>query len=121
MTTLHERLQEAVNERLRIAEEATPEWDAPVTLAIVTSGLPFEVISHAGANVPARIIRDCQRDLRVLERHAPTSLDEVTVTPRPAWCLPCCEHHPCPEIRDLAEAYQIDLEVSDDAPSAPLL
>jgi hypothetical protein len=125
MTTLHERLQEAVNERLRIAEAATPgPWEShgssyyriapigkPQVLAAFMRSTDAE---HIAANDPARIIRECQRDLRVLERHAP-----ILTKPMPSLVPLMCSYDwsdgdgwptkwPCEEIKDLAEAYQID-------------
>jgi len=68
------------------------------------------------ASDPATTIRFCERDLRVLARH---SSEQIRLRngdwPAP-WCSICdcdcnAERWPCPEIRDLADAYRVDLLV----------
>lgn len=77
------------------------------------------------ANSPAFVIRQCERDLKVLERHAPSSAERFDpddpvrcsgCTHQPAaQPQPCWNDWPCDEVRDLADAYQIDLDMSGGA------
>jgi hypothetical protein len=115
MTNLHERLQEAVNERLRIAEAATPGpwvYDSGLGMVVlihnkdslsVVASASVEDAAYIAANGPDRTIRECQRDLRVLERHVHrghyASIQQ---------CAVCKVPLPCPELLDLAEVYEID-------------
>lgn len=129
--TLHESIKAAVEQRMAQAQAATPgPWfaatdypqmvatqrlaerrdvtdipDDEVWLISTTlSNWPTEDAQFIAANDPARIIRDCRRDLKVLARHAPGNANY-------------CSHHgsiryPCDEIRDLAEDYSIPTEVA---------
>lgn len=122
MSTLHDQLEAAIKERLAVAQAATPgPWerreDAIVGGDVSGLGVPNVVssmgyegpqevadLAHVAANGPDRIIRDCERDLKVLARHRPMIGD-------PRWCVWCTRESgiesvtPCVEIRDLAEAY----------------
>jgi hypothetical protein len=57
------------------------------------------------ANDPARIIRDCRRDLKVLARHRPRG--SFSGSQR---CIDDDEPWPCAEAADLAEAYEIGVD-----------
>lgn len=127
--SLYERLLAAVAERRRLAQEATP---GPWT---VNEGDDYHCVEHLGdghsvaevqpcddhpgrvapdatfiaANDPARILRACDRDAKVLQRHAPKK-------PLGNWigCIFCdderAEAWPCDDARDLAEEYDVDGE-----------
>lgn len=162
--TPHEALKAAVEERMRLAKEATGErwWSnggqevrtlpadspgavepfgylvarPPVALFDAPPQIDYETrrrrewadFAHIAANDPAFVIRQCERDLKVLERHAP---EEVRHRPgqevRFIDCSSCFiegedyddyggpADYPCIEIRDLAEVYQINLGVSDES------
>jgi hypothetical protein len=72
------------------------------------------------ANDPARIIRDCERDLRLLERHvqspAFTEKPVCRACRRPGYMM--AQLWPCPEITDMADAYAIAEEVTSHARQA---
>lgn len=124
VSDLHERLTAAVNERLEVAQlaQAGP-WHIgnvvdPTTPCNVhtfpgargvADGVPWLDAEHIAANDPATVIRHCERDLRVLERHAPSG--DRTAT----WCNVCMGElgdsldWPCDEIRDLATAYGVEV------------
>jgi len=62
------------------------------------------VAAHIAANDPATVIRMCERDLKVLKRH---QYDDG------GYCSGCgtdVDPLPCPEVRDLAEAYEVSVE-----------
>lgn len=69
--------------------------------------------AHIAAEDPIFVLRQCARDLRVLDRH---------VEDRDRSCVGCgfdsqeerMEQWPCPEILDLTEAYGIVIEDKDD-------
>jgi hypothetical protein len=117
--TLRERLQEAVNGRLRIAEAATSgpwAYDSGLGMVVlihnkdslsVVASASVEDAAYIVTNAPERTIRECQRDLRVLERHVP--YDDTSGAYSYTGCVTCSYRRwPCDEIKDLAEAYQID-------------
>ena len=124
MTTLHDRLEAAVRARLSVAREAsrdlTPsDWYSVSDLANDHSqggaGLTDFDAEFIAANSPDRIIRGCERDLKVLARHA--AVDPYGYGDPGRHCKTCRTNigpvrHPCNEIRDLAEEYGIT-EVSD--------
>jgi hypothetical protein len=62
---------------------------------------------YLALNDPARILRDCARDLRVLERHHPA--DSGTI------CGYCCAIWPCPDRADLAEEYGVEIGQREDS------
>ena len=127
MTTLHERIEAAVRERMAVAQAATPgPWSVDdhtyaETIyagddhtAVIAGGRwggeasvfhSTEDAIHIAANDPARILRDCERDLKVLERHAPAY--EI---PGRWVCRSRCKPVPCPELVEMAEAYGITEE-----------
>lgn len=139
--TLHERLEAAIRERLAVAQAAGGQaWKTSMVSLYMNgnedgairpvSGGPFVIqgrfvggiATHVVANDPARIIRDCERDLKVLARHQPAyegsrecghcelgGSDDIGDANRP-W--------PCPEITDLADAYAIAEEVTSHARQA---
>lgn len=121
---LHEQLLAAVNARLEVARAATP---GPWTTQGVgdfgwsvhfEGGMPRGVETEdnrqgrddadfIAANDPATVIRHCERDLRVLERHAPITGGGGTHL----WCDHCdTTEWPCDEIRDLAAAYGTEVD-----------
>jgi len=62
--------------------------------------------AHIALNDPARIIRDCERDLRVLERHKPSPDPEDDGVCE--WCMDYHDQYPtypCDEIRELRDEY----------------
>jgi hypothetical protein len=64
------------------------------------------------ANDPARIIRDCRRDLKVLERHHTYGLQLAPEFRK--GCVHCQQGGGvCAEIRGLAEAYEIGVDDGD--------
>jgi len=135
---LHESIKAAVEQRLAVAQAATPgPWrliwrnqdlallgrdhanaDVMSSVAEWAYGIrpwvqadiddcDIDDATFIAANDPDRIIRDCQRDLKVLARHAPMS-----PVGRYVGCADCYDDSgsrswPCDEIRDLAEAYDI--------------
>jgi hypothetical protein len=66
-----------------------------------------DVVNFLVANDPATVIRHCERDLKVLERH------QRRVDPSAWWltyCTTCAgstPRWPCHEILDLADAYAV--------------
>jgi len=118
---LHESIKAAVEQRLAVAQAAAgwghPPWRyAPLSMNydgimgargehVMTFAHHLEpvvdVVAFIAANDPARVIRDCQRDLKVLERHAPGNANYCSHGPHASI------RYPCVEIRDLAEAYDI--------------
>lgn len=60
--------------------------------------------AHIAFNDPARIFADCDLAEKILTRHR---LRESTVTGWPARCVPCNAPWPCPDVRDLAEAWGV--------------
>src|SRR5438552_3806378 len=98
--TLHDQLEAAIKERLAVAQAATagPWISASNTgrkdgialvgaLASRGTGRAVAVLAdadvrqrhldakHIAANGPDRIVRDCERDLKVLARHKPSHGD----------------------------------------------
>lgn len=155
---LHSRLKAAVEERLAVARAAggrswlvvdVPPFTDPLLLAqdgdgdtlttLGTVDVDMPARSHLSANDPARIIRDCERDLRALERHRPKWetvqwWDAPTVGEADV-CATCGNREPvewelgygnygvkpegwvdsyvlwpCNEILDLATAYEIEVD-----------
>lgn len=129
-----EALKAAVEERMRLARSATP-WKPDREIRYgdfgwYVYGAPggeFEDTPQGrtdaryyAANDPAFVLRQCQRDLKVLERHrretfGDSDLPELLEVERDEpWCRVCrCSGWPCAEIRELAEVYQINLGVSE--------
>jgi hypothetical protein len=134
--TLHERLRAAVEERKRVATEAADrdsgEWfmgdkwnvhrvesdagyDWYAEHALVVFGNVKPQSEHIALNDPARVLRDCDRDLKVLERHVDAGVEDEYST---GWCRGChanfyeewAEEWPCPEIRDLADEYGVEVD-----------
>jgi len=132
--TLHEQIEAAIKDRLAVAQAAQPgPWmtgeTAPHLVDAVVYGQSTSWPGHItqacnveyadggmanaraiAANGPDRIIRDCQRDLKVLARHGPAR--------RLGGVHEICAHDwadsdgwlsmwPCAEIADLAESYGI--------------
>jgi hypothetical protein len=80
---------------------------------MVADFLDEAVANHIAAESPAFVLRQCARDLKVLERHDPDDNQE---------CYGCgfdnqeerAEVWPCPDIRDLAAAYAISTQEDTD-------
>lgn len=126
---LHDRLRAAVEERLKLARRVVPdngtaEWqivrDEHGYLHPAVSDMngirmangADRTLDFFAANDPAFVIRACERDLRVLERH-PSCDDCDPMSPmdwmHPAACHRCASPWPCEPIRDLAFVYAVDL------------
>jgi hypothetical protein len=124
--TLHERITAAVEARLAVAQAATPgPWvhDNDLGMVVVIhdkDSLSSVASAHVAdaafvaANDPARIIRDCRRDLTTLDRHQATGNGEC--------CRYCCRgrhseseaiRYPCADLLSLAEAYEIGVGDGD--------
>ena len=118
MSTLHDLLEAAVQERLAVAQAAaegagSPHWRVGpakrcecCNSVLAVGG--FEVIAtddrlteHIVANGPDRIIRDCVEDAEVLVQH-----------PAP-WCTRCREMQPCDEVLSLARRHNIPLSTKE--------
>lgn len=138
LAPLHERLAAAVRLRLAIARAAcdgdSGEWfagdkwnvyraedEAAHDLdyrgeenRLVVYGNVKDQSSHIALNDPAWVIRECDRDLRVLERHVDTAVGSRFPDQEGGYCQGCnanfreeyAEEWPCPEIRDLAAVYE---------------
>ena len=128
MSDLHARLLAAVRQRMETAQTADEWWipfDDRDNPCYDCSGWHAQQAAHINANDPATILRHCERDLKVLERHRPTDEgvcpvcvgepemveewdaenedESVYWESRPlAW--------PCAEITDLAAAYGIEAD-----------
>lgn len=116
MSTLHERLETAVRERLALARAATPgPWSQPYEVVgepgddgwwilngaagtdehAVAVTLPYNPRAEAdarliAANGPDRIVRDCLEDLDVLTRHSPGSYISRLLDHKPT-CVQCSQ------------------------------
>jgi hypothetical protein len=121
---LRDRLRAAIEERLNVARGAcrggAGRWHQTEADResgriedergdVVTYGWEVE---HIAANDPAFVIRACERDLKVLERH-PACVNchpngDLDWT-HPLGCHRCASTWPCEPIRDLAEQYAVDL------------
>ncbi len=137
--TLHDRIRAVVEERLRIAREATPgPWlasgNADGQNFVTTDALSIEVCTHDGswymqltrqeidarhiaANDPADAILSAEHALGILERHraetfAGSSLPEhLDLDPDESWCRVCRgSGWPCPDIRDLATRWRVEVD-----------
>jgi len=103
-TDLHAQLDAAVRARLDLARAAV---DAPFDALSIswprTTG-KTALLAFLNANGPARIALDCERDLRVLERHKVcTQFNHFHATG--GACHQCADLQPCPDVSDLAVAY----------------
>lgn len=103
-----------------LLDEAEEDEDFAGTVLMQVHGYdikePWEGAAHIAANDPAFVIRACERDLKVLERHrretfGDSDLPELLEVERDEpWCRVCRgSGWPCAEIRDLAEVYRINL------------
>ena len=131
--TLHDRLLAAVTARQVRARAATPgpwrafgRWVAHEASGCTCGGgaeWPHE--PHCGyepmfrstdpeeaafiaAEDPAAVLRHCERDLKVLERHEQATIGGAPLAMHDE-CR-CIAPWPCDDIRDLAAAYAIDTE-----------
>lgn len=139
---LHTRLLAAVQQRMDVAGSATSgPWnnDDPMSsdgvYAPAVDGYvadcgyermgPFAVANatHIAANDPATVLRHCERDLKVLERHGQIEQRNWSAQ-RGTFTEPACVHceltsndgdplyrdWPCDEVLDLAAAYGVDVD-----------
>jgi hypothetical protein len=134
INSLHARLIGAIGARLALAQAATEgPWQVLVRSTGIRSSDPYTFLrrpdsaiiaerhnggtitdmNHIAANDPAHIIRHCQRDLKVLQRHRPISVSSND-TQRPICAAEWGDGDgyvmwidECPEIVDLAQAYKI--------------
>jgi hypothetical protein len=122
--TLHERVTAAVEKRLAVAQAATPGpwvYDGDLGAVVVihdrdslssVASARMADAAFVAANDPARIIRDCRRDLKVLGRHHTYGLQLAPEFRK--GCVHCQQGGGvCAEIRDLAEAYEIGVDDGD--------
>jgi hypothetical protein len=89
--------------RVVTVDQVRAHWDSAHA-----PGRAEDNVAHIAANDPASVIRRCERDLRVLDRHTP---DRLPVNPA-FWSCEACSVEagdyvnfvdwPCPEIVDLA-------------------
>lgn len=122
--TLHSRLQDAITARLELAKAATP-WQGEIEIrygdfgwyVYGTPGGEFEDTEQGktdarfyAANDPSFVIRACERDLRVLERHALSDDMSDRILRQCPRCYRCEQLAPCEEIRDLATVWSIPIE-----------
>lgn len=76
---------------------------------------------HIAANDPATVIRHCQRDLEVLQRHAACTTTHTPAELALAWdlhrldfhhtdpyCHRCLQPQPCPEVLSMARAHGVE-------------
>lgn len=118
MSDLHARLLAAAKAREALARAALVDW--PSIIGVVEGSPPFvaadtiTIIEHIAANGPDVVLRDCERDLAVLERHRPRviSIAGLISTPTFPNCWACHPKPlwPCEEIRTLAEARGVPIE-----------
>ena len=109
MTDLHTRLHSAIEERLALAELAGRGW--PSIIGIVEGDPPFvapdQISEHIALNDPDFVIRACRADLDRLERHTPQQYEGLR------FCPGCPSedrfHQPCPEVRSMAEVWEVEL------------
>jgi len=126
-TDLAARLRAVVEERLAVARAATPgpwhwwhppSWDhtgpdlhGPDEIEIaVARGYDESCLEirdgdaeFIALNDPADVILACQRDLAVLERHGARDYNDGP------GCAPCGGPWPCPEVRDMATRYRMEV------------
>jgi hypothetical protein len=135
-TDLHVILVAAVQHRLELARAATPgPWspDSPWLSDVVNSALlgpvadcsigtgfrpqSLEDARHIAANSPDVVIRQCEADLRRLERHVPNAVEsEAAGLCAYGWH----EAWPCCDVRDLAASYAVEvLNEGDETHGAP--
>lgn len=132
---LHTTLRAAVQARLALARAATPgPWTTPyrehdvgwlvhnargteyaMTIAVMHSVDSEADAKHIAANDPGTVIRGCERDLRVLERHR--SVDGMgKYRDVGEYCDQCSrlsqigEMYPCPDVLDMAQAYNVSVD-----------
>lgn len=133
MSDLHEQLREAIRERQQRALAATPgpwtmrdgwgpaESDGLMRArriaddqhaTVIEPGDDVDLIGrredfeYIALESPVAVLRHCERDLKVLQRHGVSYLCDDCGDPMCAEC----GHGPCDEIRDLADAYGIEVQ-----------
>lgn len=114
-------LLSAIQERKRLAEEAHIEDPATTWYSVDDltkghneggAGLMLEDSQFIAANSPATVLRQVERDLRVLARHDPDPDGTC-------WHGDWAELWPCADILDLAHAYAIPTEDTETRPQDP--
>lgn len=132
VTDLSTQLRAAIQERMTLAQEATPELmlhrggeeyvaagPVGVPVCVAATGPADDPQSMADARLiaavasPEAVIRACEADLRVLERHVPL----IAITDLSVFCPRCrrngwgggVQPWPCDDIRDLAARYGIEV------------
>lgn len=125
MSDLHAALLEAITARktrAQIVHEAEPgAWNLMLKqgkywVADANGDRLAEVATLADADLivnenPAAVLRQCERDLKVLARHRPR-LVPGAVGVQCDTCEPPDWRWPCIEITDLAEAYAIPVDAT---------
>jgi hypothetical protein len=105
-TDLHAQLDAAVRARLDNARSVLASRER-LQVSLARQSGKGALSQFWQTNDPTRIVKDCERDLAVIERHAelPDSWGSC------AWCIaadprgPALVGYPCPDLRDLAVAY----------------
>ncbi len=123
---LHARLVAALDEEQARAEKATPgPWSTTrgnLVVSRVETWLPDVVqayphdytaanLAHIAVQDPARTLARVAADRRVLKRHEAADLGASQ--PMCVWCAPPlipAYAWPCPDVRDLAARYGIEVE-----------
>lgn len=104
MEDLHEQLREAITIRKAVAVGGAIPFGPRWSIRMTAGALGPDAAEHIAAHDPAAVLRHCERDLKVLGRH-------YRMPQHPTrWCRWCLDAPwPCVEIRDLAEAYGIEV------------
>ncbi len=105
---LHDNLLAAITARQERARAALSGPYDQLSVSWPRTAGKNALIEFIAAEDPAAVLRHCARDLKVLQRHAPAvDLPELC-----CWCYTDTTDDyvpwPCPEIRDLAEAYGLE-------------
>ena len=138
--SLHDRIKAAILARQERAQEARPgPWmtgelygitgvwrgERPRESGIIFGSHHRSPRTHAGtdddrafiaAENPAFVLRQCARDLKVLERHAGCGGEDggCSVHQYGTGCCRCNAGHACGDQRDLATAYAIEEDTDHD-------
>ena len=119
MADLHDRIRAAIEarrERAQAAQRIVADWTALIDrlwkMDVYARDSAWEVLE---AENPATVLRHVDRDLKVLERHKEVVAEgwghgalvcELIWMASDGWPI----DWPCDDIRDLAEAYGIEIE-----------
>lgn len=115
MADLHDRIRAAIEARRQRAQAALhgPYESLLMTWPRMTGRAVF--LEFIAAEDPATVLRHVDRDLKVLERHKQVVAEgwgkdalvcELTWMASDGWPI----DWPCDDIRDLAEAYGVEIE-----------